>query len=138
MTSARFLLMISLFLTAPAAAADDLYRDLGERPGIAKIVDTAMERWLVNPQISYTFDNLNLQRFKARLTDQICELTGGPCRYTGRNMYLSHKGLHISAGEFNALVEDLQDAMEAERVPFFTQNRLLAILAPMQRDIVTR
>jgi hemoglobin len=53
-------------------------------------------------------------------------------------MYESHKGLHLDRAQFNALVEGLQDGMDKYGVPFRVQNRLLAILAPMEHDIVTR
>jgi hemoglobin len=133
------ILMMTAAASGPKARADDtLYRDLGGRATLERIVDGAVAMWVTDARIAQTFDNLNLDRFKRRLTDQLCELAGGPCRYTGRNMYLTHKGLHLDIVEFNALVEDLQDAMNQVRVPFRTQNRLLAILAPMKRDIVTR
>jgi hemoglobin len=131
--------ILAVIAAAPQARADDaLYRDLGQRANLERIVNDAMTRWLADARIAATFDNLNLDRFKRRLTDQLCELAGGPCHYTGRNMYLTHKGLHLDIVEFNALVEGLQDAMDQESVSFRTQNRLLAILAPMKRDIVTR
>jgi hemoglobin len=123
---------------APARADDSLYRAFGERDKLVKIVDDATDRWLVDARIKDTFDNLNIDRFKSRLVDQLCELTGGPCRYKGRNMYLSHKGLHLDTAQFNALVEGLQDAMDDAGIPFRTQNRLLVMLAPMKRDVVTR
>ena len=127
------------FFTARAARCDDaLYRDFGGRERIAKIVDDATDRWVKDPRIGSTFDNLNLDRFKKLLTDQLCELTGGPCQYKGRDMYKSHKGLHLNVGEFNALVEGLQFAMDDYEIPFWTQNRLLVLLAPMEHDIVTR
>jgi hemoglobin len=65
-------------------------------------------------------------------------LTGGPCRYEGRAMDRAHASLQLTNRDFNALAEDLQIAMERARIPFAVQNRLLAILAPMQREIVTR
>ena len=48
----------------------------------------------------------------------------------------AHDGMDITRGDFNALVEVLQDAMDAQGIPFRAQNRLLAQLAPMHRDIV--
>jgi hemoglobin len=128
-----------LIAAAPARAADDsLYRDLGGRENIALFVHTATDDWVKDPIIGYTFDNLNLERFEQRLTDQICELAGGPCKYTGRNMYLSHKGLHLSETEFYVLCESLQRNMDKAHVSFHAQNRLLEMLAPMKRDIVGR
>ena len=132
------LLLAAGLLGAHVSAADSLYQDLGERANIVKFVDTATDEWLADDRIKDTFDNLNIERFKGRLVDQICEITGGPCKYKGRNMYLSHKGLHLDTAQFNALVEGLQDGMDRAGVPFRTQNRLLVLLAPMKRDIVTR
>ncbi len=141
MTMNHIVLVLIALLTlgTPAQAADDsLYRALGERQNIAVFVHTATVDWVKDPVIGYTFDNLNLERFEQRLVDQICELAGGPCKYTGRNMYLSHKGLHLSETEFYRLCEGLQTAMENAHVGFHAQNLLLEILAPMKRDIVTR
>ena len=121
-----------------ARADDTLYRELGERVNLVRIVDYGTDLWLVDARIKDTFDNLNIERFKGRLVDQLCELSGGPCRYAGRNMYESHKGLHLDRAQFNALVEGLQDGMDKYGVSFRVQNRLLAILAPMEHDIVTR
>jgi hemoglobin len=140
----RFLMRTCLVLTAlwfatPARAADDeLFRALGGMPGITKIVDDVIEISVANPAIKETFDNINFVRLKAHIVDQLCELTGGPCVYKGRTMYKSHYGLHLTTRDFNAFVEDLQRALDRSNIPFRTQNRLLAILAPMHRDIITR
>jgi hemoglobin len=53
-------------------------------------------------------------------------------------MVAAHKGVHATNADFNAVVEDLQKAMDKDGVPFATQNRFLARLAPMQHDIVTK
>jgi hemoglobin len=125
-------------LTGSARADDALFHDLGDRPGIAKIVDDATAEFLSDDRIKTTFDNTNIDRFKGLLTDQLCVVAGGPCVYKGRNMHDAHKGLHLSDRDFDALVEDVQKGMEEAGVPFATQNRLLARLAPMHRDVVTR
>jgi hemoglobin len=131
--------VVAAAIGAWSAHADDtLYRALGGRENLVRIVDYSTDLWLIDPRIKDTFDNLNIERFKRRLVDQLCELSGGPCHYTGRNMYESHKGLYLNRAHFNALVEGLQDGMDKYGVPFRVQNRLLAILAPMEHDIVTR
>lgn len=131
-------LVASTLLANRAQADDSLYHALGERSGLAAIVDDAAARWLADDRIKGEFDNLNIPRFKDRLTDFLCELTGGPCHYKGRNMYLTHKGLHLREAEFDAQVEGLQAAMEKHEIPFRTQNQLLALLAPMEREIITK
>ena len=120
------------------AADDSLYRDLGETPGIAKIINAAMENFLSDSRIKDDFDNINIDRLKSRLVDHFCVISGGPCKYAGRDMHAAHKGLHLNQTSFNALAENVQDAMDEVGVPFRTQNRLMAILAAMQRDVVTR
>jgi hemoglobin len=138
----RFAFIASVLFAAlslsSAQADDSLYQDLGGHDGIAKIVDTATVNFLADDRIKHTFDDTNIDRFKGLLADQLCQLSGGPCVYKGRDMATVHKGFHLTVADFNALVEDLQDGMEKCDVPFRTQNRLLAILAPMKRDVVTK
>jgi hemoglobin len=140
----RTVLFASIFLAAislvafGARADDSLYQDLGGHDGIVKIANQTADNFLADDRIKQTFDDTNMDRFKALLADQFCQLTGGPCVYKGRDMHTAHKGLHLDTADFNAVVEDLQAAMDKYDVPFRTQNRLLALLAPMKRDIVTK
>ncbi|MGD0191978.1 MAG: group 1 truncated hemoglobin [Rhizomicrobium sp.] len=131
---------ISLALSATAAVSDEdaLYGDLGQKDGIAKIVDAATANFLADDRIKATFDNTNIDRFKGLLVSQLCVVAGGPCVYKGHTMQEAHKGLHLTNADFNALVEDLQRGMDTAGVPFRVQNRLLARLAPMHEDVVTR
>jgi hemoglobin len=124
--------------TSSVLADDPLFHDLGGRDGIATIVDDATANFLSDPRIKATFDNTNMDRFKTNLTDQLCVVAGGPCVYKGQSMHDAHKGLHLTNADFNALVEDLQAGMDKAGVSFATQNRLLARLAPMHRDVVTK
>src|SRR5271155_1445415 len=137
----RLLLAAAAALTFSAsfALADDpLFQDLGGRDGIATIVNDAVPNFLSDPRIKATFDNTNMDRFKTNLTDQLCVVAGGPRDYKGQTMHDAHKGLHLTNADFNALVEDLQAGMDKAGIPFSTQNRLLARLAPMQHDVVTK
>ena len=124
-------------LALPEGSA--LFRELGKRPGIRAIVDRAMVKFLSDDRIKAKFDDENIPRLKGMLTDYFCMITGGPNRYKGyRDLRVVHEGLHLRDRDFNALVEDLQSAMNKENIPFQTQNKLLAILAPMQHDVVSR
>lgn len=127
-----------LALSGHRANASSLFEDLGQKPGIERLVTRAMTIWSTDPRVGPTFEDTNLPRFKRILVEQICSLSGGDCKYTGRSMAEAHKGLHLANVQFNALAEDLQDAMEQEHYAYSVQNRLLALLAPMQRDVVTR
>ena len=123
-------------LAAPAHAAT-LFEDLGEQPGVTRIVDDLLPRVLADPLLKASFDDADIERLHGLLVLKFCNIAGGPCRYPGRDMKTSHAGLNLKRRHFNAMVEHLQDAMGASSVPFRTQNRLLALLAPMHRDIVT-
>jgi hemoglobin len=118
--------------------AGTLFADLGEKPGLERIVDTMVTISAADPRIADKFEDTNLTRLKGMIVAHLCHLTGGGCTYTGGNMRTVHKGLHLEMRHFNAVVENLQTAMDRSNVPFSAQNRLLAILAPMQRDVVSR
>jgi hemoglobin len=124
--------------TSLALADDPLFQDLGGRDGIVTIVNDTTVNLLADPRIKADWDNTDMNRFKANLADQLCVVAGGPCVYKGHTMHEAHKGFHLTNADFNAVVEDLQAGMSKAGVPFATQNRLLARLAPMQRDIVTK
>lgn len=130
-------LLLLTQLSLPAAA-DTLYDRLGGRPGITLIVGKLVALCLTDDRIKADFDNINPDRLRSRLADKLCQLAGGPCNYPGRSMAASHNGLEVTRAKFNAVAEDLQTAMAQAGVPYWTQNRMMALLAPMQRDIVTR
>lgn len=117
---------------------DDLYRALGGETGITAIVDQFLWNLADDERINAHFVDTNLQRFRTKLIEQFCELSGGPCTYTGDTMKLSHAGMGIDHAGFNALVEALIEAMEAHNVATGPQNRLLALLAPMHADIIEK
>ncbi len=125
---------------AGAAPIEDasVFAAFGGEAGIARIVDGLLERVQQDERIEGIFRASDWPRLRRTLIEQFCYLLGGPCRYTGRDMASVHADHGITTREFNALVENLQDAMDAEGVPFALQNRLLARLAPMHRDVVTR
>lgn len=133
-------LLIAMFALLPfrANAEDTLYNDLGGHDGVVKIAETTTDNLLADARIKDTFADTNMRRFRRLLAEQFCQVAGGPCKYTGRSMQEAHASLKLHNADFNAVVEDLQNAMDKAGVPFATQNRLLARLAPMQRDIVTR
>ena len=121
-------------LTPPHLA---LYNALGQKEGIALLMEDLVERLRADKTIGEPFRKIKAAYLKEQLTDQLCRVSGGPCLYEGEEMKKSHADLKIGTGEFNLLVEILQDSMDARDIPFAIQNRLLARLAPMHRDIIT-
>ncbi|WP_411884865.1 group I truncated hemoglobin [Polaromonas sp. YR568] len=119
------------------APKDQLYKAFGEKPGLVALMDDFMVRLLDDPRTGPHFKPANQQRVKEQLVEQLCALSGGPCVYKGADMKSSHANLEIRKSDFHALVEVLQESMDAKGIPFRKQNEMLALLAPMNRDIIT-
>lgn len=111
--------------------------DFGGEAGLTRLMDTFMAGLLADERMGPYFANADQVRVKRQLVEQFCVILGGDCEYTGRDMKTSHAGLGIDRADFNRLVEVLQVAMDAHDVPFAAQNKLLAKLAPMHREVVT-
>lgn len=122
----------------PAAAAPGFYAELGGAAGVKAIVAEFVSILLADKRVAATFEGVDLDRLHAKLGEQFCFVSGGPCKYTGKDMAEVHEDLKATNAQFNATVEDLQLAMERNSVPSRIQNRLLARLAPTQHSIVTR
>lgn len=141
-TSIRILatLACALALAHPRASLADgtLYDSLGDKPGVDRLSGRAISLYMTDPRLHAYFDNINPDWLKKRFVAFLCKVSDGGCPYHGRSMAATHRGLHVDEAAFDAVVEDLQQAMRDQNVPFWTQNRLLARLAPMERAIVTR
>jgi len=115
-----------------------VFKQFGELPGLTALMDDFMVQLLADPRTRPFFEQADQALIKKHLTEQFCVILGGPCTYTGRDMKTVHADLGITRGDFNALVEDLQIVMAKRHVPFHAQNKLLAKLAPLHRDIETK
>lgn len=120
----------------PVAAAPGLYAALGEQAGIRVLMDDFVARLKAEPRFGKLFKETKPEILSERLTEQVCVLSGGPCKYQGASMKDAHADMGITRAEFNLLVEVLQQAMDARGIPFTRQNQLLALLAPMHRDVI--
>ena len=118
--------------------AATLYEQLGGREGISVITEEMLIRSADDPRIRDDFAEANIVHLHEQLTTHLCALSGGPCVYQGRDMKAAHVGLGLTAADFNALVENLVDAMNERGVPISAQNELVAILAPMRSDVIQR
>ncbi len=114
-----------------------VYKQFGEEAGLVALMDDFMVELLADKRTRPFFENADQAMIKKHLVEQFCVILGGPCNYTGRDMKSSHANLGVDRGAFNALVEDLQIAMNKRKIPFRAQNKLLATLAPMHREIET-
>lgn len=141
-----FLLLSFTILTTQCKEDDPiqeptLYERLGGIDAISAVVDQFLANVVADNAINARFaatvaDPARTQLLRNNLIDQICEGTGGPCKYKGKSMQEAHKGMNITMDEFNALVGDLVAALNQFEVPQAEQDALLGILGPMQPDIV--
>jgi hemoglobin len=120
-----------------------LYQRLGGKPALTAVVDEFVSRVAADERINNFFattaaDPARLAGFKAKLVDQICEASGGPRKYTGRDMRSAHAGMGIQSAQFDALVEDLVGALDQCKVPAVDWQTLLGVLGRMKGEIVTR
>lgn len=130
------LLVLILAFGSAQVKANDLYQELGEREGISSLVEQLLFNIADDRRIRHHFQHSDLSRVHEMLSEKICELSGGPCTYSGDDMVTSHRGMGVTRADFNALVENLQLAMDDKDIPISAQNRLLALLAPMHHEIV--
>lgn len=140
---------LALSLAVFAAARDhqpdhkdaSLYNRLGGRKAITAVVDEFVKNCATDDRINSFFkdtaaDPKRLASFKMKLVDQICEASGGPCKYKGKNMKDAHRNMGVKDEHFNALVENLVRALDKFQVGEKEKNELLGALGPMKGDIV--
>lgn len=108
------------------------------REGIRRIADRLVDLSMADKRIGAIFKGHDDVRLRRTLFEQFCYILNAGCDYTGRDMASSHASLGARKPDLNALVENLQQAMREEGVPFGAQNRFLAKLAPMSEDVVRR
>ena len=140
------LMTVLVFWAVGVATAQDkpkvLYDRLGGVYSIATVVDDFIERLLVNdtlnanPAISQARSHVPKAGLKFQVTALVCEVTGGPCKYTGRTMRDSHQHLNITEEQWNAMVVDFQKALVKFKVPDQEQQELINIVGSTKKDIV--
>jgi len=149
LTRAILIPMAALILTACASAPPDtpssapatptLYQRLGGREAIKQVVDDFVANLAADPRVNARFKGLDaakLAKLQTNLADQICDVTGGPCAYLGRDMKAVHAGMNITEAEWNATVEDLVKTLNKFKVGPKEQQELLSALGGMKKDIV--
>ena len=129
---------------SPAAATPQpsLYDRLGGLYPIAAVVDDFIDRVYVNatlnanPEIAKARSEIRKPGLKVHVATQVCMVTGGPCKYTGKAMKESHAGFHITPKEWDALLVDFRASLDAFKVPSREQQELIAIVESTRPDIV--
>lgn len=115
-----------------------VFEDFGGKAGLVSLMDDFMDNLMADPRTHPFFAPVDREHVKKELVDQFCVILDGPCTYTGRDMKSVHHGMGVDRADFNALVEDLQKAMNKHGISFRSQNKLLAKLAAMHGAIITK
>ena len=147
LTRAILIPMAALTLTACASAPPSseapppptLYQRLGGREAIKLVVDDFVANLAADPRVNQRFKALDggqVAKLQTNLADQICDATGGPCAYLGKDMKAAHAGMGITEAEWNATVEDLVKSLNKLKVGPVEQQELLSALGGMKKDIV--
>jgi hemoglobin len=122
--------------SASAAAGESLYRELGGKDGITKVVDLFLAKVDNDLRINLFFEKTDHKDLRNLVIEQFCQATGGPCVYSGRSMEEAHSGLNLTDADFSAFVEDLIAALDELKVSKASQEKLLALLGPMKPQVV--
>ncbi len=138
MTKSIFLplTILLLIISGCAAKQESVYSQLGGQSKIDEIVDNFVSEIEFDETILRYFEGSNIDRFKEKLSEQICKRTGGPCEYTGDSMEAVHTGMNITEGDFNRTVDLLINAMDKADVPHRLQNQILKVLAPTRDEML--
>jgi hemoglobin len=119
-----------------------LYERLGGVYAIAAVVDDFIDRLMddprlnANPKVNAAHHRVSRAGFKYLVTEQVCEATGGPQRYTGRSMFVAHVDLDITEQEWQAFLEDFSQTLGKFGVPDVERAELFAIVESTKNDIV--
>jgi hemoglobin len=124
--------------TPASTAPNSLYARMGGKEVMTTIAAELIEHSATDAKLKRSFEKSNIPRLQQLVAEQFCALAGGPCVYSGDAMKEVHAGLNIRQDEFYGMVESLRVILDKHHIGLTERNELLALLAPMKRDIVTR
>jgi hemoglobin len=151
MSLSRIVLVLALAtggaMVAQSAHADapkSLFDRLGGKDAIKAVIHDFLGNVAADNKINKRFAKSKVMddgkhkgdSLEEKLVDQVCQATGGTCKYAGKSMADAHKGMKVTEDEFNALVADLKKSLDKFKVKDAEQKDLLGALGGMKGDIV--
>ena len=121
------------------AAEKSLYHRIGGYDAVAAVVDDFMGRLTGDPALKHYFDGMDKKsgmKTRQLIVDMVCNVTGGPCYYTGRDMVTTHTGMGITEAHWEISVQHFIATLDKFNVPGKEKNELLAIVGSLEGDIV--
>lgn len=113
-----------------------LYQRLGGKGGLVLIVDGWLSRAAADGRLSGWFGPGVADRIRPRMVEQLCELSGGPCQYAGRDMRAVHAGLRVDAMAYDAMLDALARSLAQLKIPAADQKALMQLLAPARAQVL--
>jgi hemoglobin len=123
------------------AAQGSLYKRLGGYDALAAVTDDFLGRLATDPKEGRFFvglSNDSKTRVRQHVVDFLCVATGGPCKYTGRDMETAHTGLNITEDDWTIAVKALGDTLNKLKVPSREQEEVVSAIASLKGKIVGR
>ncbi|WP_026374907.1 group I truncated hemoglobin [Aestuariibacter salexigens] len=131
-----FIALVSWFIAGCASNNTSVYSQLGGQPKVEQIVDNFITEIEFDPIMFEYFKDSDIGRFREKMIEHLCFLTGGPCEYTGDTMVQVHTGMNVTESDFNHGVDLFIAAMNKADVPHPLQNKVLAVMAPTRKEII--
>ncbi|MFT4995335.1 MAG: hemoglobin [Paraglaciecola sp.] len=129
-------LLLALTISGCASNESSVYQQLGGQQKVAEMVDNFIGEIEFDPIMFAYFKDSNIERFREKLIEHLCFLTGGGCRYTGDTMRQVHTGMNIPESDFNHGVDLFIKAMDKANIPHRIQNKILATIVPSRKEII--
>jgi hemoglobin len=136
------LLALAVALTSvnPGLAQNhSLYHRLGGYDALAAVTDEFIGRLATDKELARFFTGASddsKKRIRQLVVDFLCQATGGPCVYIGRDMKTVHKGLKITDRDWDISVKHLAATLEKFKVPEREKKEVLAAVSGLKKDIV--
>ncbi len=116
-----------------------LYQRIGGYDSIVEIVDDVLARMAEDERLQGYFAGLSedaMRQVRQDTVDFVCEKTGGPCFYTGRDMAEAHEGTGINPADWERATELMAAALDNGGVQGELRDEIGAFLAGLREDIV--
>lgn len=135
--------LVPAWAAPPQAGSTEpsLYKRLGGYDALAAVTDDFLGRLANDPQLGRFFkghSTESLLRIRGHVVDFLCQATGGPCAYHGRDMKIAHTGLNITEDDWNTSVKHLVATLDKFKVPEKEKTEVLTAVSGLKADIVGR
>ena len=124
------------------AQEKSLYERLGGVKPNSLVVDDFINRLVANdilnanPMIKEGRKHSPDAYLKFQVTNLVCQVTGGPCVYTGLGMKESHTHMNITENEWQVMRDEFKKTLDKFQVPEKEQKELFDIVESTKKDIV--